>query len=287
MKNNIWLGIGAIVVSVVLLTIVLNKVNQPEQINSETDTSLGTTTSTIGTTNEPVVVLIPTSTPITPKPLPAPTPISSSPEHSPFGSEFTVTTNNRVVLADGLALTLDKINDSRCKEGVQCIWAGELAPTITLKNGNFFTTVKTVMLGTVRTQSIITNGYVIKLISATTNSATFVVTKGGISPTMELGTVSGSVTLSPNCPVEKAGEPCETTREMYTSRSVVIYMSDGVTVEHKQPLEPNGTFSLPLIPDSYFVQIDPAGIGAGEKKPVTIKPLQTTTIHFDIDTGIR
>ena len=37
----------------------------------------------------------------------------------------------------------------------------------------------------------------------------------------------------------------------------------------------------------YFVQISPAGIGAGEKKPAIVKSFETTVVDFDIDTGIR
>ena len=37
---------------------------------------------------------------------------------------------------DGLRVTLDRVDDSRCKPDVQCIWAGELAPVLTLRGGS-------------------------------------------------------------------------------------------------------------------------------------------------------
>jgi hypothetical protein len=74
---------------------------------------------------------------------------------------------------------------------------------------------------------------------------------------------------------------------MFTSRSVVVYSPDGVTVRTRDTLSTSGTYKLALQPGSYLIQIQPAGIGEGEKKPFTIKALETTIVDFDIDTGIR
>ena len=101
------------------------------------------------------------------------------------------------------------------------------------------------------------------------------------------GYVSGHVTIGPICPVERVGVPCPVPEEAYTSRNAVIYQSDGITVKEKKSLDKNGNYKYTLGPGKYFVQIDPAGIGPGEKKPFTIVSLQTTIVDFDIDTGIR
>lgn len=41
----------------------------------------------------------------------------------------------------GLTVTLNKVTDSRCPTGVQCIWAGEATASVTLAQGTETTTV--------------------------------------------------------------------------------------------------------------------------------------------------
>ena len=101
------------------------------------------------------------------------------------------------------------------------------------------------------------------------------------------GYIEGSVNIGPNCPVEIEGEPCETPTEAYTSRSVNVFTSDKSTLIESVPLSTDGTYTIAIGPGNYFVQINPAGIGAGELKPVTVTSFETSTVDFDIDTGIR
>ena len=111
---------------------------------------------------------------------------------------------------------------------------------------------------------------------------------GAIVPKPETakGHVTGTVRIGPICPVEREGVPCEVPAEVYTSRNVVVYAKDGVTVLLKTPLTPKGTYDVALKAGTYWIQIEPAGIGPGEKKQVTISD-GTVTLDFDIDTGIR
>ncbi len=51
---------------------------------------------------------------------------------------------------DGLTVRLQEINDSRCKPGVVCIWAGELSPLFTATGGLLGDESKEVRLGTER-----------------------------------------------------------------------------------------------------------------------------------------
>lgn len=101
------------------------------------------------------------------------------------------------------------------------------------------------------------------------------------------GYVAGSVTIGPFCPVERIDQPCKVPPEAFTSRSVIIYESNGTIVREKGRLDPKGNYKIAVGPGNYFIQIDPAGIGPGEKKPATVKSFQTTVVDFDIDTGIR
>jgi hypothetical protein len=102
-----------------------------------------------------------------------------------------------------------------------------------------------------------------------------------------VGFVSGHVTIGPICPVERVGQPCIVPAEAYTSREAVVYASDSTTVKARMHLDAQGDYKITLAPGNYFVQIVPAGIGAGEKKPASVKIMQTTVVNFDIDTGIR
>lgn len=102
------------------------------------------------------------------------------------------------------------------------------------------------------------------------------------------GYVAGHITIGPNCPgPERIDQPCLTPPTAYSSREVVVYDSDKVSVNVKGKIDAQGNYKIPLGPGNYFVQIVPAGIGAGEKKAVTIKSWETTTLDFDIDTGMR
>jgi hypothetical protein len=101
------------------------------------------------------------------------------------------------------------------------------------------------------------------------------------------GYISGTVTIGPNCPVEHIDHPCKTPPEAFTSREVLVYESDKVTVREHIHLNPDGTYKVAIGPGNYFVQIAPAGIGPGEMKPVTVVSFETITMNFDIDTGIR
>lgn len=101
------------------------------------------------------------------------------------------------------------------------------------------------------------------------------------------GYLVGHVTIGPFCPVEREGEPCKTPESAYTSREAIVYAENTATVIDRVNLDKNGNYNLTLGPGKYYVQIDPAGIGKGEKKYAVIKSFETTTINFDIDTGIR
>jgi len=101
------------------------------------------------------------------------------------------------------------------------------------------------------------------------------------------GYVAGHVSIGPFCPVERPGVLCPVPDGAYSSRQAVIYYDDGVRIRDQAVLDKKGNYRIALGPGNYFVQIQPAGIGAGEKKPFTVISFQTTTVDFNIDTGIR
>lgn len=62
---------------------------------------------------------------------------ASQPQTPPaaYGSTQTLTLGQTVRYDDGLSLELARVEDSRCKQGQQCVWAGELAPILEVRGG--------------------------------------------------------------------------------------------------------------------------------------------------------
>jgi hypothetical protein len=199
-----------------------------------------------------------------------------------LGAATTFALRTTGTISDGTTVTLQAIHDSRCKPDVQCIWAGELATDwiITTKSGN-----QTITLGTTRTNTLTAGMYTYTLVDATPDQAILKVTKTLAAP--DTGAVMGTVTIGPICPVERIDSPCVVPPETYTSRVVVVYAADTVTVLKQYPLDATGHFAFTLNAGTYGLQIKPAGIGAGEIKTVTIAARATSTVNFTIDTGIR
>ena len=93
-----------------------------------------------------------------------------------FGSTNMLVVGHSVTFVDGLTVVLDKVNDSRCPPIVSCVWAGELAPQLTVHGGDAGAS-KTIVLGTVAKRKVVVAGYEFALVKASTDSATLVVTK--------------------------------------------------------------------------------------------------------------
>lgn len=87
---------------------------------------LGCQPSSPQTSSSPVPTVAPTAAPTampTPISSPAPTP---SAKPAAFDETFELGQGRPVVFPDGLILDFFVENDSRCPEGVTCIWAGEV-----------------------------------------------------------------------------------------------------------------------------------------------------------------
>ena len=113
----------------------------------------------------------------------------------------------------------------------------------------------------------------------------FVKTGGRVS----YGFLTGRVTVSPICPVEKAGVPCDPSPSTYTSREVIVYQSDGTTEVARMHFDTEGRYQFQLTPGKY-VLATPQGVGKASRdlpKPVIIAAGQTVELNFTIDTGIR
>ena len=95
-----------------------------------------------------------------------------------FGATVVLKVGHAVSFADGLSMVLDKVDDSRCPPVVSCVWAGELAPHLTL-HGGAVGAPQAVLLGTVARKKLEVAGYALALMAAGTDSATLVVTRAG------------------------------------------------------------------------------------------------------------
>ncbi|MES2223909.1 MAG: Gmad2 immunoglobulin-like domain-containing protein [Patescibacteria group bacterium] len=89
-----------------------------------------------------------------------------------FNNPFEISIGEKANFSDTLTVTLSKIDDSRCKSGVKCIWAGELSPVFIVGKAR-----SVVRLGTVSNTSVTFGNYTFILRDATATTATIVVKK--------------------------------------------------------------------------------------------------------------
>lgn len=98
-------------------------------------------------------------------------------EKAALGADHVLAVGAMLRFEDSLVVELMKIDDSRCPAGVQCIWAGELSPTLRLEGGSLVGAME-IRLGTTTAQSAEAGPYVVTLRSATETSVTIAVTLG-------------------------------------------------------------------------------------------------------------
>lgn len=95
-------------------------------------------------------------------------------DYAEFGSSIVFVINQKVKFSDGLIVMLKEINDSRCKQGVVCVWAGELSPLFVVEMGS---NSKEIRLGTVNNKKVEEIGYVFELKASTETTATISVVR--------------------------------------------------------------------------------------------------------------
>lgn len=93
-----------------------------------------------------------------------------------FGMPWEIRGEETVQFVDGLTIVLIRVVDSRCKEGVICVWAGELSPQFGISGGKVSNYTEFTM-GTAIKKSVTLEGYNFTLQEATETSATIIVTK--------------------------------------------------------------------------------------------------------------
>jgi hypothetical protein len=96
-----------------------------------------------------------------------------------------------------------------------------------------------------------------------------------------VGAVTGRVTSSPSCPVERADHPCPPT----PVRANVQAVRDG-TVAATAGTDANGTYQLSLRPATYELRVQGQGRPRCPTKTVTVTSGRQV-VDFDCDSGIR
>jgi hypothetical protein len=99
-----------------------------------------------------------------------------------LGEAFRLRAGEARAVDGGMRVTLLGIDDSRCKPGQQCIWAGELSARLKLEGPEETAPGQELTLGTLRAQSGEASGFRFFLKEASETSVTLVVTRSAARP---------------------------------------------------------------------------------------------------------
>jgi hypothetical protein len=103
------------------------------------------------------------------------------------------------------------------------------------------------------------------------------------------GTLSGTVTIGPNCPVESTAGPCPPPPGAYMLRKVLVESADASKLLFTVDIDEHGFFRIDLVPGTYTIDLKKNGIDRSGSVPakVTITAGVATVLNIDIDTGLR
>ena len=186
------------------------------------------------------------------------------------------------------------VEDSRCPIDAQCVWAGEFKVTATFISASKSET-KDISLGEA---PYFVDGHNISIISAIPapkSSAkismneyriTFHVTSSVKKDVGSTGTVTGIVTLSPICPVERMPPEPQCAPKPYQTK-IEVFTTDGTELVKVIQTGTDGRFAVTLPLGDYSFQA-----GKGKVMP-SCSPIEvrvqnaTAVVDISCDTGIR
>ncbi len=109
----------------------------------------------------------------------------------------------------------------------------------------------------------------------------------GVSASMSTeGTLHGTVTVSPVCPVETLDDVCRP--RPLANRQVQIKASDGKSIT--MTTDQQGAFIIQLPPGRYLIEVQSVSYPMRQRVPLTAVSIvagQTSEINIPLDTGIR
>lgn len=221
---------------------------------------------------------------------PLPNPISNPPSDqtvatAAFNTPLTLHVGDKFVFPDGMTVSLTALNDSRCKPGVQCIWQGEIGAVFAVSRAG--DAPEELRLGTVRNKSASFAGHTFTLKSATTESATIVVSGGSPAAAGSSGSLSGYIHTGPTCPVERIPPDPACADRPYADATVAIKnnASGALTTAVS---DASGTFRATLAPGTYTLEVTSASrfpiCGSTEASVISG---QVAKVDIGCDSGIR
>jgi hypothetical protein len=103
------------------------------------------------------------------------------------------------------------------------------------------------------------------------------------------GTLSGTVTIGPNCPVETTAGPCPPPPGAYALRKVLVESADASKLLFTVDIDEHGFFRIDLVPGTYTIDLKKSGVDRSAEVPakVTITVGVATMLNINIDTGLR
>ena len=103
------------------------------------------------------------------------------------------------------------------------------------------------------------------------------------------GTLSGAVTIGPNCPVETTAGPCPPPPGAYSLRKVLVESADASKVLFTVDIDEHGFYRIDLVPGAYTIDLKKTGADRSADVPakVTITQGIATVLNINIDTGLR
>jgi Immunoglobulin-like domain of bacterial spore germination len=202
-----------------------------------------------------------------------------------FNKSLTLRVGDKINFSDGFSVTLKEINDSRCAPNVVCIWEGELSTLFSASSGGSSVDVR---LGTVTTKSSTIKGHTIALQSATTGTATIIVT---VAPTVPAASgVSGYIHTGPTCPVEQNPPNPNCADKPFAGAKVVIKSKANGSIVSQSTSDKSGNFRVTLATGTYSIDVSSASGGPlpkCETKEATVASGKFTTVDVSCDSGIR
>lgn len=103
------------------------------------------------------------------------------------------------------------------------------------------------------------------------------------------GTLSGTVTIGPNCPVETTAGPCPPPPGAFALRKVLVESADASKLLFTVDIDEHGFYRIDLVPGVYTIDLKKSGADRSSDVPakVTITQGVATVLNISIDTGLR
>jgi len=103
------------------------------------------------------------------------------------------------------------------------------------------------------------------------------------------GRLAGLVRIGPNCPVERADNPCPTPPSAYALRKILVFDEQRTQLLHTVDIDNQGLYSIDLSPAKYLIDLKGAGVDRADVLPKVVEIHANTVTNLDvtIDTGLR